>query len=311
MVFLAAPYTPPTPANVTVWTSAQHTWRGYDGTEWDLTNGLNGVRLYAGARGLVDQEPSIFWVDAPGVDGSLYDGHRYEKRDVFLPVKVFHQGGTDAWVELNGRFLNTLNPAYTGEWEVTQANGVRRTLRCRFVGFEDDAVDFDPGLVGWHRYGIRMVAEEAYWLGDPETRVFSNANNQRFFGGGTSAGGHGPPFVISPGNTTASASIANLGHVDAYPVWRINGPSTAASVGISGRLITFPFTLASGAWVEINTHPTDQVAWDDNGSDRSMNLGTADFTPIPPGASVPLTVSLTGTGSVEVTLTPRYLRAKG
>jgi hypothetical protein len=42
--------------------------------------------------------------------------------------------------------------------------------------------------------------------------------------------------------------------------------------------------------------------------DMSAALGEADFAPIPAGASVPLSLSITGSGAVEALLPTRYRR---
>jgi hypothetical protein len=58
------------------------------------------------------------------------------------------------------------------------------------------------------------------------------------------------------------------------------------------------------------------VAWFGSGTvdiatatNRTSNLGAVSFASVPPGANVPLSVALTGTGRVRIELTPLYRRA--
>jgi hypothetical protein len=95
--------------------------------------------------------------------------------------------------------------------------------------------------------------------------------------------------------TLASATIKNEGDEDAWPVWTVRGPCTTATVGLNGHAITFPMTLTAGQWVTINTDPSDQVAYDQSGADRSAELTAVDFAEIPPGEAVPLTITMSGT----------------
>jgi hypothetical protein len=298
-----------------LWGPSQHTWLGWDGSEWDLSHGLSGLALQTGTRGM--QMPPIirYSSKAPAVAGSFWRGSVTDEREVFWPIRVFADGGSREWIAHNNRFWKTLDPDQTGLWVVTQEGtedepSTKRSLRVRYTGLADDSDDVDPGMYGWQVYGVNLIAEEPFWMGETATRSFQPPPTDENYFGGSGGGGFGPPFFISTGSSTDSADITNEGDVPAWPIWTVRGPLTTVTVGLDGHAITFPITLADGEWVTINTAPTDQVALDQVGADRSSQLTAVDFAAIPKGANVPLTITMTGTGSVDCTIQPRFYRAK-
>ena len=309
MVLLVGPsYVTPPESAPSLWTPLQHTWTDYRGTDWDLSQGLSGLALAPGVRGMEMPTPTHYKITAPAVDGSFWRGTITPEREATWFLRVFSDAGSQAWIDHRSRFWKGLNPSRTGLWTVTQPNGVKRSLRVRFAGLSDDSDDGSE-LFGWKLYQISLAAEDPFWLGEADRRTFVAPSAGENYYGGAAGGGFGPPFYISAGSTTDSAAISNPGDVDAWPVWTVYGPTTSVSVGLNGRAIEFPMTLTAGQWVRIDTRPTDQQAIDHSGSDRTPQLGLVEFAEIPPGTNVPLTISMTGTGSVTVEVTPRYFLA--
>ena len=313
MVLLAAPSVvtlpPPVEEIPSPWQACQHTWQAWDGTEWDLSHGLSGLALQAGVRGM-RPPPLIRYVSKmPAVAGSLYRGSVADEREIFWPIKVFNDAGSTAWIAHNKRFWATLDEDYPGVWVVTQPDGTRRYLTCRYLGLEDDSDDIDPGLVGWCVYGVKLAAEQPYWCGETIRKTFlQTAVAANYYGAGA---GLAPPYVTVQGSAVTTATITNPGNVKVWPTWTIAGPSSTATVGVAGKSITFPMALTAGQWVKLNTDPTDQVAIDHTGADRTSQITTigGGFSEIPRGADVALSVSLVGAGSVEVAITPKYRSA--
>jgi hypothetical protein len=314
-VFLGAPsgvVLPP--EDLTPWTHNLHTWTDYEGTEWDLCRGLSGLLLLAGMRGTgmppITRHTSV----AAGLHGSRWRGMDVVERDVFWPLKVFENGGSQEWIDHDGRFWRTLHPERTGIWTVTQPNGVSRSLTCRFDTDNGKAWDIAPERIGWTHYGISLVAEDPFWKGEPILRTWGPAEEQPYYGG-TGGGGMGPPYYISSGSSAATAEIANPGDVEAWPTWTVYGPATSATVGVGSETVSIPIALDAGEWVRLETSPyagdVSQRAIDNTGADRTLELGSARFAWVEPGASVALNVAIVGTGLVEGRLQPSYLRATG
>jgi hypothetical protein len=310
-VLLASPtpIPPPDPPPV-YWQANRHEWAAWDGTVWDISQGISGVVLQAGVRGMHMPPIQRYSSKMPALAGSIWRGAVTDEREVFWPVKVYQDNSTIDWISHNQRFWHGFRPDQTGLWSVIQpdANGLageRRSLRVRFASEDNDADDIAPELQGWAVYGINLIAESPYWCGDTVTKTFQATSPTNYYG----PTGYGPPFYISSGLSAATASITNPGDVEAWPVWTIYGPTTSVSVGLGGRAVTFPMSIAANSWVALDSSPTSQQALTDTGVDVTAQLGTVDFAPIPPGTEVPLTIAITGTGQVAVSILPRYYRA--
>jgi hypothetical protein len=300
-----------------------HVWTAENGDAWELTSGDSGVWLGPGVRGVGMPPTTHFWIEGAATNGARWNGAITEKRTVFWPIAVYNNAGSQAWIDYDRRFWNSLQPEKRGTWTVTQPGtqdvaGQTRSLRLRFADDGDWAPDIDPALVGWGNYGVTLIAEQPFWEGPTISNQWGQGSAAvNFFGGGSpSAPGAGPAFYISSGSSIATASITNIGDVSAWPVWTIFGPCTSATVGLAGKTIAAPITLNSGEWLQINTAPSSQVAWFGSGTvdiatatNRTSNLGAVSFASVPPAANVPLSVALTGTGRVRIELTPLYRRA--
>lgn len=309
---LQAPVAPPIK-----WFGLDMTWIGWDGSEWSLTSAENGTVMMPGLRGMT-MPPVIHHRAAhASLPGARWRGYSIDVREVFWPIQIYSSTESQDWIDRDRAFWKTLDPSRTGTWVVAQPDGTQRTIKLRFSGDGDASFDHDPSLKGWNNYGITFAAEQPFWEGEPITKGWAPGpagDDPPFFG---TTGG--PTFTIS-GNSEDSmpkAKLTNPGDVDAWPVWRIYGPVTSATVGVGSRTITLPFDIPAGTVVEVNTDPGSQTAmqgpadkWgSDLTADWTYKLGDIDFAPLKPRQSSVLTLTVTGTGSVECTIYPRYFRA--
>lgn len=305
----AAPYTPP-PPKYNPWTHNLHTWTGWDGSVWDICTGVSGVSLLAGVEGMLEPPIIHYTADSPAVYGAFWRGWTAEKRDVLWPLEVFHDGGSIDWIQLNRRFRRSLHPGKAGRWSIQQPDGQVRSLTMRFSGNGSQGFDMAPELFGWADYAITFQAVDPFWYGQPVTQTFQGPEQKLFFGGGNPGDAESaPPFYISRGSSFATASISNDGDVEAWPVWTVQGPCTTATVGVGASTITIPVTLSAGQSITLDTDPRVQQAFRENGTEVTAALTTVAFAPIPEGEARPLNVTMTGTGTVSATITPRFLTA--
>lgn len=300
---------PATPVNPPVlWTGLDMKWRGWDGSEWSLTDASTGTVMLPGVRGL-SMPPVVHHRAAhASLSGARWRGYTVDVREVFWPLQIYSDTGSDAWVERDRAFWRTLDPLQTGQWVVKLPEGTSRTLNLRFAS-DDYSMQTDSVLAGWTNYGISFVAEQPFWAGDRITRQWEAGTESQFFGGSG-----GPAFTISPGNTLSLAELHNPGDVAAHLVWRVYGPATTATVGINGRNITIPFNIPAGQVLVIDTTPSAQTAmmgpsagpWT---TDRTMDLGLIDFASLPTGNNT-LSLNITGgVGTISATFEPLYYRA--
>jgi hypothetical protein len=303
---------PPAPPPVvpdTTWGALGITWEGWDGSTWELASPASPVWLTAaGTRGLNMPPTTRYTSEAPALAGSRWRGYRTGERSVFWPVYLYADS-TEQWRAVDRAWWATMRPDRTGVWTVSQPDGTRRHLTCRFVDDSDHVYGRDPFAQGWQLYGLNLVAEDPYWRGEPISRSFTAASSSNFYGPGVAAA---PPYVISPSASTGTAAMPNPGDEPAWPVWTLTAPFTAATVGVDGRNIVVPFALAAGKTLTIDTRPDALTAVDSDGTDRVDDLGQVEFGSIPPGDSVPVTITLTGastTSAVAVAIEPLHYRA--
>lgn len=297
---LPEPWEPPT----NPWVGLDMTWTGYDGTLWSLTNPSTGSVMLPGLRGWTMPPITHFKDEFASVDGTRWRGFNVGEREVFWPIQIYTNQSSQEWLAWDSAFWRTMNPGEVGTWRVIQPNGESRSLRLRFANDGTGEFQIDPAIRGWTNYGITLYAEQPFWAGDQiDSPLFdASAGSTPFYTSSPSV------LAISPGNTLSEASILNPSDVPTWPIWTLTGPFTAASVSIGGKALTVPFSLSAGQKLVINTDPTAQTAMVGS-TDRIMELSSRSFTPLPANSTVPLGISMTGTGTVSLSFTPLYYRA--
>ena len=271
---------------------------------WDLRDWRSGVCvLMDGVTGLHSPRIDKFRSESRSVPGHRRRGWRTTGRDVFWPVFVYGDG-SDAWRDVYGRFFATIHPDREGVWEVTAGDSSRR---LRLTGVFDDEYQFglDPLQHGWARFPVSLEPAQPYWEGDPVTTgEFGVPDPVDFIDEEVGA----PDFHLSTSSTFASATISNPGDVESWLVWTVRGPLTGVELGVGGVTAPVPFDLLDGQTLRIDTDPRNVTATL-NGIDATAELGLIEFGPVPPGEDVDLSITATGSGTVQGQLIPLYFRA--
>lgn len=309
-VYIARPPAPP--KNTTTWLRSSHEWVGWNGDSFRLSDWKTGVFLTQGGTEGMAMPSESPWVrtGSPFVHGQQYTGGVVEPRRVFWPVYLYADGGSSSWQELDSRFWQTMHFGKPGTWRVTTSAGTRE-LTCRFVSDGGHSFTRDPHRFGWQSYGVELVADDPFWAAsEPIEKEWGQEPPVSFYGGGpvTDPSLGATPFAISGGTSLATAELNNPGDVDAWVLWTVEGPASNIRLGVDGRFVTYPGTLATGATLTINTDPQDQLAYL-NGAEVTDLLGSYQFAPVRAGDSTRLSLSLEGAGTVKASLLPRYYRA--
>lgn len=296
-------------------------WEDYLGNKWDFTSEQSGVYLLGDAqiKGL-HMPPLTRYVDkSPSLAGSRFRGYDTEEREVVWPLRVYNDVSSQAWIEHDNRFWDTLHPERTGKWYVRQPNGQARYLTLRFV---DDPTTFnvDPALVGWQIYSPILAAERPFWQGKVERRTFGPAG----VGPWLSPPNSDSVFQISRARNVETATVKNDGDVDAYPRWWGIGPSSSMQFGVGADTIQIPFALGVNDWVYVDTSTDEQVVYRGHVKDGEGNPlweGTIDDVtsqcivtgfarlPFKSVSTLATAITTTGSGEIRVEFTNEYLRA--
>lgn len=284
------------------WPGLSMRWIGWDDTVWDLTSGISGLALMPGLRGIHMPPTKHYKDNYPTLHGARWRGYNIEQREVFWPIQIFNDYGSQEWLNHDKKFWRTMSPHKTGVWEVIQPNGTVRSLRLRYRDDGQYSFDLDPAIVGWNNYGLMFDAEQPFWTEPEVTRSFRSTSPAQFFSPG------GAVVNITAGSTISSATLFNPGDEKTYPVWELEGPITSATISLDGNVISVPFAVPTGQKLTIDTNPETLMATM-NGVDMTPQLGTAQFFPLPVGDVSSLALTVVGSGNISVRFTPLYYRA--
>lgn len=315
-----------------LWPGIKMTWEGYDPkvgstTLWDLTNNTQGLKLLKGVRGLGRGESKFYEDTFAGIPGSRHRKAVKGPREVYWPLRMYTNAGSQQWLDLDSAFWRTLNENRTGIWRVKQPSGEVRSLQLRLVSDGDPVTETDPSIIGYQAYGVTLKANQPYWEGTPVRNRWKASPPVEWQGG---------PGVmnVSSSSDLATATMLNAGEVDAYPVWMVVGPTTEVEVGVGGRKVEIPFPVPAGHAAVVDTRRTAQTCYvyeisaeaqlraeNDPSADlvigldlvnpvrRTQDLGMRNFAPIPAGGRRQLSLAMSGTGMVKASLTPLFERA--
>jgi hypothetical protein len=277
------------------------TWTGWDGTVWTLTDEAGGVYLpNAGVRGLNAPKSEIYTSESPARDGARYQGARRLPREVFWPIEVFTDGGSEAWLNLDAAFWRTLDEDRPGTLRVTRPNLNWRELELRYVDDGDHSFVPDPSVVGWEVYEVTLMAYQPYWRG------------KTIVAGPWSAAGDQPPLYpeggghvsVADGSTLGEAVVMNPGDVDVWPLHRVSDTENPVTITLNGQDVSVPFAVDG----ELVIDTDNQVALL-NGEDVTGDIGDIDFEPLQPRVPTTIAVEIVGAGQVSTEFVPLYRRA--
>ena len=287
------------------------TWTGWTGETWTVQGDTSSraIMELEGRAGFGMPPVTHFFTESATLDGATWDGYRVGARPFDFPVFVTGASATEARAE-QARFMATLRPDQQGTLTVADPTGRRRFIDLRYMSGADEEFRSSTYGLYWFSHKLKMVAEQPYYYGEPIPLTFVNDGNVNFYGGGV--GTLAPLYYISNSQTLGNAVVTNPGDVDAWPVWKLYGPFSAATLTVGGAVIQFPVTVSAGQWIQIDTRPKKQTIVDQAGGNRWGDAGQVTFAPIPYSASTQLSLSLADTDEdtkVEVEFTPNFWRA--
>lgn len=299
------------------------TWTGPDGAAWDWMKGTQGVILGEGIDGILFPDFDQLTTSTPA--GRRYNGTRWKPATISATLQVadtvaaaetlalgptaYRRGA--AWRDLDRRVRRSISPLEPGTLVCT-ADGQSRFLRLRLEDLTYSIVKW-PDIRGLVEYDVDLVDDEPFWKGEPIVTdfPFQVSATADYYGGGVEGATKGPPFFISPGNSTAGGvMVPNPGEVEAWPEWTITGP-VQASIGVGDAVTELPF-LGAGESLTIVTNPVHRSITDGTGRRAWDRVPVRRFAAVPAGDQIPVVVSTTDGGpgsSVRLTLTPNYLGA--
>lgn len=283
---------------------------------YDLTSGVDGIRMMPGAKGLDAPPFQIHYDEMPALDGAYSRHSRATSREIFLPL--FLEAATRAGLmELKRSLLASFNPAYgEGKLVVTEPDETARFISVQYVSGAEGDEGVSQSGVRWLKYGVVLRAFDPYWYsGSTELIEFTPGalNLKKFFG---------EPFLGLALNSTQTingvSEVSITGDVDTWPIWYVSGPGGPLS--FTRRMddaaeLTFELavTLNAGDQVVIDTRPGRKSVINETTGENLWNLlgPNPQLWPIAPGVNeVQINMGAAGAESaVTMTYTPRYISA--
>lgn len=286
----------PTPQRLTA------EWRSWAGDVWTLSDPASPIYALQDATGFGIVDPIHWWDDERPMDDAGWLGMRTGRGQVDIPIRI--EGRTpEDFLTNHAAFVRSCDPRRESVFAMIRPDGSTRTKRFRYLTGVDGRIVLDPLMLRRQTYVVSW-STDPHWAGDEVTLLFATQTPPPFF--------PGPPFVLAPGNTLVNATATNPGDVDSPATWRVTGPFTDFQVGVGDSLVKVTASKAVGQWVDIDLRPTKNTVKDETGADLRSKVTQFDNSPIPAGATVPLSLSITGSGagsSVQLSFTPLYRTA--
>jgi hypothetical protein len=281
-------------------------WEGPNGAAFELNDGLGDVRAIPGIGGLGMPSWTSFVTSSAAEDGQTVRSVKADPKEFVLPVAVKSRTGRD-WLLADADFFASLDPFLPGRLVVTNPfTSSTRTLECRLVDDGGATYDMDPAVAAWASYGLRMIADQPFFLGDPIEKSFAREPDMDFR---RPAGGK----WVSRSSNTGNATMPNPGSEPAYFTAKITGGGddglSSWAVGVDGKRVGGDIPLAPTRWATVDTHPKALSVRLDDGTSLIGELSEGAFAWIAPGARVPVDFLLEGVGSVLLKVVPRHRKA--
>lgn len=289
-------------------------WTGWDGSQWHLTDysGKSGIVLMPDFVGLEMPDFTLFTSTSDSRHGAIRRGYKTNPRTVNWNLLIYNDTSSADWVRYQSQFLDTMHPDMPGIWQVRAPGSEARTLVCHLSKMAPGYTN-DPAWQQWSITVLELIADDVpFWQGQPVVKPWRSFIPMKWMARpGQQVKG---VWNINPNAIASSAFITNPGDVEGWIKWQASGPIDAGMVlGVGdpadSRSVTIPFPVKASDSLTIDTDPLSQVVML-NGKDVTNQLTTRPrFAPVAPGAEMPLTVTMSGTGQVTGTLVPRYFRA--
>jgi hypothetical protein len=284
-------------------------WQGWTGDQWVLAGDRNAGTfiLEDGLGGILEPPVQHYFSENTG-EGSTYQGHRTPAREVTVPIFVWAETPSEMRAE-DKRFRKTLRPEHQATLIVQEPNGARRYLALRYLSGAEGSFSGETYGKHWMAYSLTLTAEDPFFYGERETRTFEGVAPVDFYVGGTA-----PDYVISEGNTIATAKVTNEGDEPAYVTWTVHGAMSEFTGGWPGAVIHLPIPLENDEAVTVYTDPRDGRIIDQAGTSRWSEVLDEDieFGPLPAGEEIELNLTVEDGDSetyVEISWVPKYRSA--
>ena len=265
-------------------------------------DGSDGYYLTTGFSGLGIPTTDVVISNSAG-DGGTWRSTRRGVRTLDLPITVVDADRATVEAKLR-RLATALSDRVTApKLLATYSDGTSYDLEVHYTGGAETTFGEDAGDT-YCRWVITVQAPDPYWT-SREAVTFSLAASTATRGllappaGTQNALGR---LIVQSSQVLGSFVVDNIGEVDAYPVWTLEGTASSVTITKGGVGFTYTEAMTSGSKIIIDTK--NATVRDTAGTNKYANLSTAPkLFALPSGQS---TLSITAVGSDSTTKISGY-----
>jgi hypothetical protein len=284
------------------------TWYAPDGTVWPLMAPDSGVvTMSEGVSGLGAAAIELT-TDARSRGGVRVRHAQPQQRAITWPLYIYgdtHTEFTALWRAVAKAFTDTtrLGP---GQLEIARPDGTARRVEAYYEAGFDGSGKQGYGITSDYCV-ISLLCEDPYWRDVTPQRVHRES--------GTGVDFLSPYPSVSSSQVLGATTLINIGDVQAWPSWKVNGPASAFTATLdTGEAFTLTPSatghgnLLAGEYVTVDTDPPRVRYMDGSVWTGALSWPGAVLWALPPGTSA-ATFALAGAAAgsaVDLTFYPRY-----
>jgi phage-related protein len=282
-------------------------WIEPDGTQHNLMD-IPNTAVNIGRAGF-DMPPIRHILKAvPFRHGKRHEAFVADERRFDIPVHF----SAETWETLRTRIHEVERMFWPdptqgmGKLRINMPDGTGREIECYYESGLQGNEGVDSQGTNWTNKVITLLAPEPFWKATAASQqIYTQGTPAEFF----------PllPIKLSSTSIFSDAVANNLGDVEAWPVWTIEGPMTRIILTNESydpeRVIDLTYTLTAGQTITIDTDEDNRTVVRDNGTDLYSALTKRDLWPLKAGVNN-IEIQMDGaTVDSQVTLTwyARYL----
>lgn len=277
------------------------------GVEFELTDYTDFFNL-KGMNGHNMPPYEIVAQATPGQEGATVENVKVGARPVDIPLLIIQESRQEL-IDIERLLSRELSPVH-GESVITYTDttGAGRELRAHLIGgLRGDTSKGAHGPAWARKILVFEANEQVYW------EALSAISGSHGIGEIQTWGPTVLPLVLTDSSVFTSFEIDNVGDVEAWPLWQIDGPGNTIILEneSTGKITSLPITLALGEFVNIDTRPRHKTVIK-NGTTNIYSLldktvGSS-LWPLQSGSNqIKLQMNgATGISLISIQFTPRY-----
>jgi hypothetical protein len=167
-----------------------------------------------------------------------------------------------------------------GKLRINMPDGTGREIECYYESGLQGNEGTDRQGINWTNKVITLLAPDPFWKATAASQqIYTQGTPAEFF----------PllPIKLSSTSIFSDATANNLGDVETWPVWTIEGPMTRIILTNESyspeRVIDLTYTLLAGETITIDTSESARTVTLDDGTDLYSELTKRDLWPLKSG----------------------------